>query len=278
MIKVKTKWEAQIYSKYNKRATTATWRKGDNKPRWYPSYCYIASSLFFPLSLLDEGFVFALWECPKDDEALYKSHIISCHAPAPGPGPGTPCSSQPAPQQLICVPRLFMPKPIGSLCQSGHCLCVFPFCPVPTKLNFKARGGRQPLDHYVLTSPHPLVPCPSPAFAAQEPANILLMSANFIYLWFVLYYNILEQLKLYNGPFHAPPLASPSLSPGSTLVPNSNMAAVLLDGSLFGRIFRSFSVKCRCICIMIYWLCHLMFLFIAQTLQREREKSSTAFS
>lgn len=127
-----------------------------------------------------------------------------------------------------------------------------PFCSIPTKLNFKARGGGQPLDHYVLLPPP--VPCPSPASAAQEPANILLMSANFIYLWFVLYYNILEQLKLYNGPFHAPPHPSSSPSHGSTLVPNSNMAAVLLDGSLFGRIFRSFSVKCRCICIMIYWL------------------------
>lgn len=84
----------------------------------------------------------------------------------------------------------------------------------------------------------------------QEPANILLMSANFIYLWFVLYYNILEQLKLYNGPcssyfrpifFFLDPIPIAMLAKMVAVFLN-DLAAVY--GSLFGRIFRSFSDKC----------------------------------
>jgi len=60
------------------------------------------------------------------------------------------------------------------------------------------------------------------------------MSANFIYLWFVLYYSILEQLKLYNGR-------------GILHGPSKNLATVYL-----AAFFRSFSQPHKC--LMIYWL------------------------
>lgn len=124
--------------------------------------------------------------------------------------------------------------------------CSTHFLPVAIahrlKLNFKGPG---PLDWPPFLSRGPVCvgPVPSRSMphpphrpphsgAGQEPANILLMSANFIYLWFVLYYSILEQLKLYNGR-------------GILHGPSKNLATVYL-----AAFFRSFSQPHKC--LMIY--------------------------
>lgn len=107
----------------------------------------------------------------KDDKALYKSRIISCPASALS----RQCSAQlsPHPNCLFACPRYLCTNQQTferALALSLH-LSV-PFCSIPTKLNFKTRRGCQPLDHYVV--PASLFSLP----VAQEPTNILFMSAN----------------------------------------------------------------------------------------------------
>lgn len=87
--------------------------------------------------------------------------------------------------------------------------------------------------------------------------------SKFIYLWFVLYYNILEQLKLYNGPC----MLGLSFSLYPSPVPN---CCWLLDGSLFGRIFRSFRARGRylhndILTLAAVWCSFLSMVFDAQT-------------
>lgn len=133
-------------------ATTATRRKRGNKPRWYPSYCYIALSLsLFPSAWRGIG-IRLVGMSERRRGALQKPyHFLSCLCPCPRHAllisARTSAAHLPAQAIYAQANRQSLPEQALSLRLSVS------FCSIPTKLNFKARGGCQPLDHYVVL-PH----------------------------------------------------------------------------------------------------------------------------
>lgn len=123
----------------------------------------------------------------KDDKALYKSRIISC--------PASALSRQRSAQLFICLPTLFMHKPIDIRASSGSVFASFRSILLHSDQIKFQNEERLPAIRPLCCACLPLLSACRTG-THKHPVYV----SKFIYLWFVLYYNILEQLKLYNGP------------------------------------------------------------------------------